>query len=148
MDTAIQQPRIQLVKKLALVAAFALTLSTGWLLRRQAPPNPASPDVVPSLVPGQAGSGQTGPAGGPDLSPTSSAGATAGIPALPAPIAALPPIAPWMRPAVRRTWDPGWLQEFAGKSGPLPIQFELVNGEMAEGVVKVVQSQGGEVVSI
>jgi len=53
-----------------------------------------------------------------------------------------------MRPAVRRTWDPDWLQEFAGKSGPLPVQFELVNGEMAEGVVKVVQSQGGEVVSI
>ena len=61
-----------------------------------------------------------------------------------------PPTAPWMVPPGRRSWDPGWLQDFAGKEGPLPVRFELLNGELAEGeVLNVdVDAQDGQVVVV
>ncbi|MCW5558715.1 MAG: hypothetical protein KIT22_12920, partial [Verrucomicrobiae bacterium] len=51
------------------------------------------------------------------------------------------PRLPWLHPPERRAWDPAWMEGFAGQDAPVPVQFELTAGEVAEGeVVRIEES--------
>ncbi len=61
---------------------------------------------------------------------------------------AKPPLPPWARTQERRPWDSTWLDQFAGKSTPISVHFELTGGRIAEGEVINVREEEGEVVFV
>ena len=61
---------------------------------------------------------------------------------------AKPPLPPWVRTPERRPWDPGWLDQFAGKSAPIAVSFELTGGRVAEGDIIHIREEQGEVVFV
>lgn len=135
------------MKRLVISAALAAALAVAWLVLQRVP---ASHSAAPAVAVEAQGTAQPDskaeaapvPAVETEAAPANPSGvvntAAVSAPGNVAPAATPPPL--------RRRWDPAWLESFAGAETPMPVRFELIGGEMAEGVVSYIQEDGDHVV--
>lgn len=142
------------MKKLTYLTALVVVLSLGWLVRRPAPTGSPLPDSqtipeLPSAAPAAPPPDNAGVAVNPGPTTAAAANSPSSLSSsAPAASVVNPPLVPGITPPSRRPWDPAWLQGFAGQTGPVPVQFELLGGEMAVGEAALVQESGDQVVYV
>lgn len=134
------------MKRLAISAALVAALTVAWLALQRDPANPpAAPTITSEVQRTPPSEDKAEVTSLPSAVTTARAGTPAGAAnpiAVAAPGMVVPAATP---PPLRRRWDPAWLESFAGAETPIPVRFELVGGEMAEGVVSYIQESADHV---